>query len=150
MRNELIKELQILNNWPLANVNRNLLTSSHRCQLSRSGRDGTDIKALTRRPTRRPLNPLIVPLLHAHRDTPTDCIVTPTMLRTIWVGLRGEEWRTESGGCSRQSILRVFICNMCLQSLVSLILISLLLIKVTRVAFSRRGHKSFTYFSIRL
>ena len=66
----------------------------HRCQPSRSGRDGTDIKALTQRPARRPFNPLIVPLLHAHRDTPTYCIVTPTMHVSL-VGSRGEQWRTE-------------------------------------------------------
>ena len=115
----------------------------HRCQPSRSGRDGTDIKALTWRPTRRPLNPLIVPLVHARRDTPTDCIVTPTM-RVIFIWSSRVE-SNGSGGSSKQSILRVFICNMCLQSLVSLILI-----KVTRVSFSRRGHKFFTHFAFRL
>ena len=92
----------------------------HRCQPSRSGRDGTDIKTLTQRPAR----PLIVPLLHARRDTPTYCIVTPHNARVILVGSHGEQWRTESGGSGRESILRVFICYMCLQSLVSLILLA--------------------------
>ena len=33
-------------------------------------------------------------------------------MRVILVGSRGEQWRTESGGSSRQSIPRVFVCNM--------------------------------------
>ena len=118
----------------------------HRCQLSRSGWDGTDIKALSGHPAYRHFNPLIVPLLHARRDTSTYCIVT-SAIHVILVGSRGEKWHTGSKGSNRQSILRVFTCNMCLQSLVSLIL---LLIKATRVSFSRRGHKFFTHFAFRL
>ena len=57
----------------------------HRCQPSRYGRrDSTDIKALTRRPARRPRNPRIVPLLLARAETRPHFGQSRYFLRVQW------------------------------------------------------------------